>query len=299
MTLPREVIPGRFYMVTRRCTQRLFLLRPDAETNNAFLYCLAEAAHRFGIDVILPCAMSNHHHTVIYDPHGTLPAFTEHFHKLLAKCQNALRGRWENLWSSEQVCVVRLVDPADVMRKLVYAATNPVKDRLVERVHHWPGVNGLAALLAQRPLHATRPRHFFRRDGAMPAAVTLQLVLPPELGDPAQFRDELRHQVAAVEPPRLPTGGTPALGSSDAEPSSANPGATPPRVASPGAPCARRLRPAASGRASRHSCAIASSSPPIAKPVAAGSPARRVRSPSAPTGSVGSRTFHWQPDTLC
>jgi len=136
---------------------------------------------------------------VIYDRHGTLPAFTEHFHKLLAKCQNALRGRWENLWSSGQGCVVRLVDATDVMRKLVYTATNPVKDRLVERVHHWPGVNGLAALLGQRPLHATRPRHFFRRDGAMPEAVTLHLVLPPELGDPAQLRGELRQQVAAAE----------------------------------------------------------------------------------------------------
>jgi hypothetical protein len=58
---------------------------------------------------------------------------------LLAKCQNVLRGRWENLWAAEQVCDVRLVDPADLMRKLVYAATNPAKDRLVERVHHWPG----------------------------------------------------------------------------------------------------------------------------------------------------------------
>src|SRR5829696_9109755 len=136
MTLPREVIPGRFYMVTRRCTQRQFLLRPDHDTNNAFLYCLTEAAQRFGIDVILPCAMSNHHHTVIFDRQGTVPAFTEHFHKLLAKCQNALRGRWENLWAAEQVCIVRLVDPADVMRKLVYTATNPVKDRLVERTRH-------------------------------------------------------------------------------------------------------------------------------------------------------------------
>jgi len=61
MTLPREVIPGRFYMVTRRCTQRQFLLRPDKETNNAFIYCLAEAAQRFDIDVILPIAMGNHH----------------------------------------------------------------------------------------------------------------------------------------------------------------------------------------------------------------------------------------------
>lgn len=199
MTLPREVIPGRFYMVTRRCTQRQFLLRPDKETNNAFIYCLAEAAQRFDIDVILPTAMANHHHTVIYDRHGTVPAFTEHFHKMLAKSQNALRGRWENFWSSEQVCVVRLVDVADVLRKLVYAATNPVKDRLVERVHHWPGVNGLAALLGRRPLHATRPRHFFRPGGSMPEAVTLPLALPPELGDPQPILDELRRQVASEE----------------------------------------------------------------------------------------------------
>ena len=45
MTLPREVIPGRFYMVTRRCTQRLFLLRPDEETNNAFLLNAMARSH--------------------------------------------------------------------------------------------------------------------------------------------------------------------------------------------------------------------------------------------------------------
>jgi REP element-mobilizing transposase RayT len=196
---PREIVPGRFYMVTRRCTQRQFLLRPDEATNNAFLYCLADAAQRCNITVLLTCAMSNHHHTVIFDPDGNLPAFTEHFHKLLAKCQNALRGRWENFWSSEQVCVVHLVDPVDVMNKLVYVATNPVKDRLVEKVHHWPGVNGLAALLGGHTLEATRPSHFFRPAGPMPAVVTLTLALPPELGDTQQLRRELRDEVAAVE----------------------------------------------------------------------------------------------------
>lgn len=199
MTLPREVIPGRFYMVTRRCTQRQLLLRPDKETNNAFLYCLAEAAQRFDIEVILPCAMSNHHHTVVFDRHGRLPAFNEHFHKLFARCQNALRGRWENLWASEQISVVRLVNAADVLSKLVYAATNPVKDRLVERVYQWPGVNGLAALLKQDPVHATRPHHFFSADGIMPSSVTLRLALPPELGDPDQFRAALRKEVEVFE----------------------------------------------------------------------------------------------------
>jgi putative transposase len=199
VTLPREVIPGRFYMVTRRCTQRQFLLCPHDETNNAFLYCLAEAAQRFRIEVLLTCAMSNHHHTVVYDREGTLPAFTEHFHKFLAKCQNAWLGRWENFWASEQVSVVHLVDVADVMHKLVYVATNPVKDRLVDKVHHWPGVNGLSALLGGHLLDATRPRHFFRPGGPMPAAVTLKLALPSELGDASQLLAELRERIAATE----------------------------------------------------------------------------------------------------
>ena len=163
--LPRPVLPRQFYLITRRCTQRQLLLRPDRETNNAFTYCLIVAALRYGIDVLLPCAMSNHHHTVIYDRDGQYPEFVEHFHKLLARSQNALRGRWENFWSSEQVCVVRLIDREAVMDKLVYTAANPVLDHLVDRVHHWPGVNGLGALLTGRCLRARRPWHFFRPDG--------------------------------------------------------------------------------------------------------------------------------------
>jgi hypothetical protein len=175
------------------------LLRPDRETNNAFTYCLIEAALRYRIEVLLPCAMSNHHHTVIYDRHGWYPQFVEHFHKLLARSQNALRGRWENFWSSEQVCVVRLADREAVMDKLVYTATNPVLDHLVDRVHHWPGVNGLAALLAGRSLQARRPLHFFRPDGPMPQAVEMRLTIPPELGPETEVLAELRERVQAVE----------------------------------------------------------------------------------------------------
>src|SRR5215813_11709241 len=65
--LPRQVLPRQFYLITRRCTQRQLLLRPDAATNNAFLYCLIDAALRSEVDLLLPCAMSNHYHAVIYD----------------------------------------------------------------------------------------------------------------------------------------------------------------------------------------------------------------------------------------
>ncbi len=178
MSLPREVLPGQTYMITRRCTQRQFLMRPDDETNNAFIYCLAEAAVRFRIDVLFTTAMSNHHHTGIYDPEGNYPFFIEHFYKLFAKFLNALRGRWENFWSSEQTSVVRLVGPADVVAKMTYALTNPVKDGLVEKARHWPGVSSLGFLKHGSFLAASRPRHFFREDGAMPESVRLVFAKP-------------------------------------------------------------------------------------------------------------------------
>jgi REP element-mobilizing transposase RayT len=173
-------------MITRRCTQRQFLMRPDRETNNAFVYCLAVAAQRFKIRVLFTLAMSNHHHTGIEDPEGNYPAFLELFHKLFAKCQNALRGRWENFWSSEQTSVVRLVDPSDVLDKMAYALTNPVKAALVEKAHHWPGITSLSALTHGKPLIASRPTHFFREDGAMPDVVSLHLARPQGFKDLSQ-----------------------------------------------------------------------------------------------------------------
>ncbi len=199
MSVPRQILPTRFYKVTRRCTQRLFLLRPDDETNNAFLYCLAEAAARFEIDILASSAQSNHHHTDVFDRHGRIVEFMEHFHKMMAKCMNALRGRWENFWSCEEVSLVHLVDRSDVIDRVVYTLANPVKDGLVDTVAHWPGVNTLKSLLTGKPLHARRPTHFFSEDGIMPAEVTLHITLPVELGDLDDFRDQVRDGVIAIE----------------------------------------------------------------------------------------------------
>jgi hypothetical protein len=184
-------------MLTRRCAQRMFLLRPDDATNNAFIYCLALAANKFGMNVLFTLAESNHHHTIIFDRHGHVSAFLEHFHKLVARSQNALRGRWENFWAAQEPCVTRLLDRDTVIDKLIYAASNPVKDRLVERVHQWPGINTWVPFVHQRSITATRPRHFFR--ASMPAAVTLELAVPPELGDAAQVVREVREGVEAIE----------------------------------------------------------------------------------------------------
>ncbi len=178
MTLPRQVVPGGDYMVTRRCSERRFFLRPNAETNNAFLYCLSVAARHANVHVLFTVAMSNHHHTGIHDPDGNFPMFLERFHGLLARCQNAHLGRFEGFWSSESTSVVRLVEPNDILDKMVYAFANPTAADLVDRSEDWPGVTSFRAVLSGEDLVATRPAHFFRDDGAMPDVVSLEIHRP-------------------------------------------------------------------------------------------------------------------------
>jgi putative transposase len=199
VSAPRPIVPGCFIFVTRRCAQREFLLRPDDETNNAFVYVLAEAAQRFDMQVVLSQMLSNHHHTLLYDPHGKQVEFREHFHKFSAKCQNSLRGRWENMWAAEETCVIEIITPEDLLEKLVYVATNPVKDDLVEKVHHWPGPNFVSALLNGKVMKASRPRHFFRDDGPMPASIELRLGVPDHFEGRERLLAELRRRIGEAE----------------------------------------------------------------------------------------------------
>ena len=83
--------------------------------------------------------------------------------------------------------VVRLVDPGDVVDKMVYALTNPVKDKLVEKAHHWPGVSSVGAIMHGKTLVASRPRHLFRDEGGMPDIVSLSISRPTPFKDPSQI----------------------------------------------------------------------------------------------------------------
>ncbi|MGE0870573.1 MAG: transposase [Kofleriaceae bacterium] len=199
MTAPRQVLPGQFQLITRRCTQGMFLLRPDETTNNIFAYCLAQAAKLFDIDVVLTIVESNHHHTIIYDRHGRFSEFMHYLHTMVARCMNERWGRSENLWSAVEPCVTRLLDTSTVMKELIYAASNPVKDGLVERATQWPGLNGYRALLAGKSVHAKRPQQFFSKRGKMPDELILSFVIPPELGDVASVVRELKEGVEQVE----------------------------------------------------------------------------------------------------
>ena len=214
MTIPRQVVAGRTYLISRRCTQRQLLLRPDATVEQIYLYCLGEATGRYGITLHGFIAMSNHQHLVVRDNRANFPEFLAHLHKMIAKAMNALRGRWENFWATEQPNAVYLVEAEDRFDKLVYLLANPVADHLVDRVTDWPGACSLPLHLSGRTKTVKRPRGFFRDDGtAMPDEITLRIERPDgfeSLSDDewtAKLYDAVRREEESARQERAERGG--------------------------------------------------------------------------------------------
>jgi len=181
---PRMIVAGTTYMVTRRTSQRQFLLRPSKETNQIFRYCLAWASERYKVDVHAVCVLSNHYHLVCTDPAGQLPSFVAELHKLVAKCVNANLGRWENLWAGgAQPSYVRLEGDRSQLEKAAYVLANPVEAGLVGHGKDWPGER----LWQPGEYQARRPRVFFSDAGRMPKKLKLRVVaLPTQTPSPTE-----------------------------------------------------------------------------------------------------------------
>ena len=140
MSLPRRIVPGASYLVTRRCSERRFFLRPSAQVNAIFEYLLAVVAERYGVRVHAYCVLSNHVHLVVTDPLGRLPDFQRDLAGLLARAVNASLGRWETFWAPHTFSAVALGSPEDVVSKAGYTLANPVAAGLVPAGRLWPGL---------------------------------------------------------------------------------------------------------------------------------------------------------------
>jgi REP element-mobilizing transposase RayT len=195
VTAPRQVLPGRTYLVTRRCSQRQFLLRPGKLVNQVFLYVLAIAARRYGIQVHAYCVLSNHYHLVVTDPSARLPAFTQFLDSFVARALNALHGRWDHFWSSDTYSAVALAGPEDTLAKAVYVLANPVAAGLVRSPNSWPGLwSGPEAV--GTTLAVKRPAHFFDPDGHLPETAKLRIAVPPGFESAESFTRALAAALA-------------------------------------------------------------------------------------------------------
>jgi len=199
MTAPRQVLPGITYLVTRRCAQRQFLLRPSQITNDVFRYVLALAARRYGIQVHAYCVLSNHYHLVVTDPDARLPRFQQFLDAFVARALNASLGRWEAFWAPNSFSAVGLVTPSDIVDKAAYTLANPVAAGLVRSARLWPGLCSSPNMVGAGELRVRRPGHFFDPRGGLPESVTLELTTPPGFFTAEAFREQLAAALAERE----------------------------------------------------------------------------------------------------
>jgi REP element-mobilizing transposase RayT len=192
MTAPRDVVPDRTYLITRRCHARTFRLLPSKLTNAIFEYCLALAATRMGIVIHAVCVMSNHHHMVITDPLGVYPDFLQLLHVCIAKALNAIQGQSDSFWSGAQPSVIHLADEEMVLAAMAYVATNPVSAGLVRTPVEWPGV----LIRGSHRRVARRPDVHFDPNGSLPETVPLVVQKPPAARLVRDWDRRLEEQVA-------------------------------------------------------------------------------------------------------
>jgi putative transposase len=195
MTLPRRVLPNRTYLITRRCSERRFFLRPDPQITRIFEYLLALACSHHEVELHGFVCMSDHYHLVITDCNGRLPEFQQYLNSLLARAVNCARGRWEAFWSRESYNAVELLEPDDVLEKLTYTLLNPVRAGLVGRAIAWEGATSASLRFGGRRL-VTRPTDFFSED--MPDQAALELVAP-HLHGKLGLDEDLAERVDAAE----------------------------------------------------------------------------------------------------
>ncbi|MBW2463879.1 MAG: transposase [Deltaproteobacteria bacterium] len=182
MTTARCILADKTYFTTRRCSDRRFFLKPDPVVTAVFLYCLAVAAERHGVQIHAVCMMSNHYHLVLTDVRGELPLFMAWLNRHSAICLKIHRKRAGDLWdASEKYSAVELVSPEAVWKYIVYTLANPTKAGLVRHGRDWPGLLLGPEAWLREPVEAPHPGLFFKTSDK-PAPV-LRLVAPPTLMD--------------------------------------------------------------------------------------------------------------------
>jgi putative transposase len=214
MTKPRRVLPGICYLITRRCSERRFFLRPDSHVTHIFEYLLAALSERYSIKIHAYVVMSNHYHLVVTDTKGRMPDFQRDLNSLLARAVNAFRGRWESFWDRDSYSAVELIEDGDCLAEMAYTLANPVEAGLVKRVKQWDGATS-AGKAYDRPRRIERPRRvdqpgdFFREN--LPKFAKLVLTRPecPTIDDES-FDERLRQKVRRVEDEAAASG--PAMG---------------------------------------------------------------------------------------
>ncbi len=188
MTLPVRRLPGRFYLITRRCERREFRLRPDEDMKAAITVVMADACERYGVILVALVVMGNHYHAVVYDPDGLVSEWMRDVHGQLARFGNLVHERRSHFWDAQEGNAIELKGLKTVADAVGYVMANPVAAGLVASPSAWPGLKTrVEDIGTERGPRFERPEHFFRADGPVSEWARLTCNVPPEV-DVERFR---------------------------------------------------------------------------------------------------------------
>ena len=146
----RMFVPGEIYLVTMRCFQGRFLLRPSEQTNEVLGGVLARAVRLSGVELFAFTFASNHMHLLVRAPRGNMPRFMQHLATNISKKVGFLAGWrgafWERRYSAQPV-----LDEEALQDRLRYLLAHGPKEGLVRKCAEWPGLSSLKLLLVRRP----------------------------------------------------------------------------------------------------------------------------------------------------
>ncbi|AKV02632.1 hypothetical protein AKJ09_09295 [Labilithrix luteola] len=184
MSLPRHILGGVTWFITRRVTRRHFLLRPDADgtVQQIYWYCTAVMAAKFGIELHAVQMLSTHLHEVLTDMRGVLPSFLGQRNRLVANAVKVHRNWPEEVFQRAAASCVQLHGADAVLKEIGYTLANVVDAGLVEHPEQWPGVTVSVNDIGERIIEVERPSVYFDPENPQwPERVSIRITMPPAL----------------------------------------------------------------------------------------------------------------------
>jgi hypothetical protein len=143
---PRRYLADSAYCDVQRTIDRQFLFKPEHAIKNIIGSSAGRALRLYPVKLYWLDFNINHRHAgraALSDKPEhiqNLVAFDRLFNSLVARGINRFLKRDGGIFSTRNRSH-EAVDDASLEQQLFYAVINPVKDGLVERIAHWPGVS--------------------------------------------------------------------------------------------------------------------------------------------------------------
>lgn len=205
---------GAIYRVTNYTYRGELRLTPDDVVQVFVEGCLARAARRCGVRLIVFNVMGNHFHMLVEVPLANLDAFMLYFQRELSTRLNLYRGvsktNFPERYEHEEVLDVEAFESA-----VAGILCNPVRARLVYETADWPGVSSVlmhrTGTTRRVVRHTTRAQAAaIREDGLTPELLRSLEEVELALSSPVFWADlepdEVQARIAelvAVEEARL------------------------------------------------------------------------------------------------